>query len=137
MATQNPLMPPGQYVQYDATTQDPRAQKPAPEEQGLGIIRQSFTRSDGPYYQVIWNAGDLKPKSGLYHGTQLKALSQQQAQELLQNQQAGQGADVGIPGSNYQQPTLPTIAVPPELQGSGTFKAGPPDEQNPSLTEVS
>src|SRR5262249_58549881 len=67
MATNSPLLPPGQQVKYNATTQDPRATGPSTDEQGIGVIRQSFTKADGPYYQVVWNPGSNRPKSALYH----------------------------------------------------------------------
>jgi len=115
----NQPMPVGQRVKYNATTQDPRAAPPAPQEQGIGVVRQSFTRSDGPYYQVVWNPGDANPKSALYHGSQLTPLDQQQAQELISSLQQGQMADTGTPGSSYQQPSIPTIAAPPSEQPPG------------------
>lgn len=137
MVTQNPLLPPGQYVQYNATVQDPRAQGPSPDEQGIGQVRQSFTRGDGPYYQVVWNPGNMRPKSALYHGDQLTPLTPQQAQQLVQSLQAGQPANTGVPGSNFQQPDLSQQALPPQLQGNGSFSAGPPNPSNPTLTETS
>lgn len=121
MATQSPLLPPGQWVQYNLTVQDPRAPKPSPDEQGIGQIRQSFTKSDGPYYQVVWNPGSDKPKSALYHGDQLCALDDQQAQQLRSNMAAGtyQGPDLSQTGINFQQPNIPVQAAPPSEQQPG------------------
>jgi hypothetical protein len=118
MATQNPALPPGQYVQYNATVQDPRAGPPTPEEQGLGQIRQSFSRSDGQYYQVVWNPGSMKPKSALYHEQQLCPLTQKQAQDVINGMASGDTA-TGIPGSNFQQPNVPRQAAPPSQQTPG------------------
>lgn len=114
MATQNPTLPVGQWVSYNATTQDPRAPLPSPDEQGIGIIRQAFTQGDGNYYQVVWNPGAATPKSALYHENQLNALTQQAAQ-----QQAGKMNDTGVAGSAYQQPAIPTVAAPPANQQPG------------------
>jgi len=119
MATNSPLLPPGQQVKYNATTQDPRATGPSTDEQGIGVIRQSFTKADGPYYQVVWNPGSNRPKSALYHQDQLTPLDQQQAQELMGNLAQGQLADVGQPGSNFQQPNVPVQAAPPNQQQPG------------------
>ena len=120
MATQNPLMPPGQWVQYNATTQDPRAAGPSPDEQTVGVIKQSFTRGDGPYYQVVWNPGSMTPKSALYHQDQLSAISQQQATQMVNTMNAtGQFPTQGTPGSNFQQPNVPSQAAPPANQPAG------------------
>jgi hypothetical protein len=135
VATQNPLLPPGQFVKYNATNQDPRAPGPSPDEQGIGQIKQSFTKGDGAYYQVVWNPGNMCPKSALYHEDQLCALDSQQAQELMASLQAGQPADTGTPGANFDQPTLPPQALPPLLQGVGSFQ-GSGDQNTPSLTQT-
>ena len=122
MATQNPLMPPGQWVQYNADTQNPRAPGPSPEERTVGQVRQSFTRSDGPYYQVVWNPGDMKPKSALYHGDQLKAITQQQAVDMVNQMNAsGEFPPQEKPGSAFQQPNIPQQAAPPSDQPPGEY----------------
>lgn len=108
MATQNPLLQPGQRVQYNVTTQNPRATLPSQEEQGIGVIRQAFTRGDGAYYQVVWNPGDATPKSALYHEDQLCPVDAKTTQ--------GMG---GTPGSNFVQPNIPIQAAPPEDQQTG------------------
>lgn len=117
-----PLFPPGQYVRLNTTTQDPRAAKPSPEEQGLGQVRQSFTRTDGPYYQVVWNSGDALPKSALYHGDSLCPLTPQEANQIKNAIAAGTfTADTGTPGSAFQQPNVPVQAAPPEAQPTGEY----------------
>jgi hypothetical protein len=122
MATQNPLLPPGQWVQYNAATQDPRAAAPSGDEKTVGIIKQAFTRSDGPYYQVLWNPGGMTPKSALYHGDQLCAISQQQATEIVNNMNAtGQFPSQDKPGSAFQEPNVPIQAVPPSQQQTGQY----------------
>jgi len=122
MATQNPLLPPGQWVQYNVTTQNPRVPSPAPDEKTVGIIKQSFTRSDGPYYQVLWNPGGMKPKSALYHQDQLTAITQQQASDLVNEMNAtGQFPQQGTPGENYRGPNIPIQAAPPTAQPTGEY----------------
>jgi len=122
MATQNPLLPPGQWVQYNVTTQNPRVPLPSPEEKTVGVIKQAFTRGDGAYYQVLWNPGDMKPKSALYHEDQLCAITQQQATDMVNEMNAsGQFPQQGTPGSNYQQPDIPIQAAPPGNQQTGMY----------------
>ena len=123
MATQNPLLPPGQYVTYNATTQDPRAKGPSPEERSVGRVRQSFTRGDGPYYQVVWNPGDSAPKSALYHADQLCAVTQQQATDIINQMNAtgqfpAQSTDIG---ADFQQPNVPSQAATPSEQQPGMY----------------
>lgn len=134
MATQNPALPPGQWVQYNVTTQNPRAKLPTSEEQTVGMIRQSFSKSDGRYYQVVWNPRSDRPKSGLYHESELCPLSQQDAATIAQS---GQGLDLSSAGSKFQAPAIPTVALPSQLQGTGQYTSGPPSEDNPSLQEIS
>ena len=120
MATQNPALPPGQWVQYNATMQDPRASHPSPDELGIGQVRQAFTQGDGQYYQVVWNPGSKSPKVALYHQDQLCALTQQQAQQVIDNMAAGTyQASEQVPGSNFKQPNVPTPAAPPSAQQPG------------------
>ena len=120
MATQNPALPPGQWVQYNVTTQNPRAALPTKEEQGIGQVRQSFSKTDGQYYQVVWNPGDARPKSALYHEDQLCPLDQKQAQSLITDMNQGQYTPPGgEPGSAFQQPNVPIQAAPPSQQQPG------------------
>lgn len=117
MATQNPLYMPGQYVQYNVTTQAPNAPMPSPAEQTIGMVRSAFTAPDGPYYQVIWNPGGLHPKTGLYSAAQLTALTQQEANSIIQQLAAGTYTPPSqIPSTNYQQPNIPAQAAPPGQQ---------------------
>lgn len=115
------VLPPGQWVQYNLTVQDPRAPKPAPEEQGIGQIRQSFSKTDGQYYQVVWNPGSMRPKSGLYHEDQLCALDPKQAQQVRNDIAAGTYSlpDLSQTGKNFQQPNIPVQAAPPSEQQPG------------------
>lgn len=120
MATQNPSLPVGQWVQYNVTTQSPRADLPTTAEQGIGQIRQSFTKGDGTYYQVVWNSGAANPTSGLYHENQLCALDAQTASTIRGQIAAGTyQPNLSTPGSNYQQPNIPLPAAPPSNQQSG------------------
>lgn len=120
MATQNPSLPIGQWVQYNITTQSPRSKLPAGPEQGIGLIRGAYTKSDGCYYQVVWNPGSQNPVSGLYHEDQLCALDQQQASDI--RSQIAQGTytpDTSQASTNYQQPNIPIQAAPPSQQQPG------------------
>jgi hypothetical protein len=121
VATQSPLLSPGTWVQYNAATQNPRAPKPSSQEQTIGLIRQAFTKSDGPYYQVVWNPGAMYPQTGLYHTDQLTQVDQQQAQqiqsELAQGTYTPPSEQVG---TQYQQPPIPQQAIPPG-QPAGTY----------------
>jgi len=120
MATQNPLLPIGQWVQYNVSTQNPRAKLPTSDESGIGQVRQSFTKADGTYYQIVWNPGAQNPVSGLYHQDQLCALDQQQASDI--RSQIAQGTytpNQGTPGQDYQQPNIPVQAAPPSMQQPG------------------
>lgn len=120
MATQNPTLPPGQWVQYNVTTQDPRAALPSDEEKGIGQVRQSFSKTDGQYYQVVWNPGSMKPKSALYHEDQLCPLDQKQAQDLRNQMAEGTYSESGgVPGANFQQPNIPIQAAPTSQQRPG------------------
>lgn len=137
MATQNQQMAPGSFVQYNAAQDSPLSQGPSVAEQTIGIVRQSFTQGDGTYYQVVWNPGELTPRSGLYHENQLCQLTQQQANQMLNQLAAGTFTpESQKPGSQYQQPAVPTLALPPQVQGTGTYT--PSDDANsPSLTQTS
>lgn len=137
MATQNPLMAPGTYVQYTAATDSPLSQAPSVDENTIGIVRQAFTQGDGPYYQVVWNPGDTTPKSGLYHQSQLTQLNQQQATQILNQLAAGTFTpQTQTPGSQYQQPAIPAQALPPSIQGIGGTITPTPGS-TPGLTQTS
>jgi len=115
MASQ-PTVQPGAWVQYNVTTQSPKAALPSPAERTIGLVRQAFNADGGPYYQVVWNPGDRRPKTGLYTTDQLTALSQQDANNILSELAAGtyQMPDTAQEqqqaGTNYQpvMPNLPT-----------------------------
>jgi hypothetical protein len=115
----------GQWVSYNPSFDSPRAAAPSGEEQGIGLVRQSMNAQDGTYYQVVWNPGDNNPKSAWYHANQLTPLSQQDAQNIAQQMANGQTPSLPTQSSQYQQPTVPTAALPPSIQGSGPFQPAP------------
>lgn len=126
MSNGTPQLATGSYVQYNATTQSPLAPGPSAAEQTIGIVRQFFTAQGQQYAQVIWNPGSQFPDTGLYTADQLCAITQQQAADLTNQMNAGTyEPPSGALGSNYQQPTVPALALPPALQGA---------EVTPSLT---
>jgi len=129
------MLPVGQWVQYNVGPQDPRAPLPSLAEQTIGIIRSSYTSQGKPYYNVVWNPGEAYPKSALYTEEQLCALDPQAANEIKNQLAAGTYTPSlsGSPGSQYVQPDIPTLALPPQLQG-GSFAPGAPDQDNPTLT---
>lgn len=137
MATQNPALPVGAYVQYNPANDSPRSQAPSVIEQTIGIVRQSFTQQGEPYYMVVWNPGDKRPRVGTYHADQLNVLSKTQAQTVLQQLSAGtyQPTSSQQQSTSYTQPNLPTEALPPGLQGIGNFSPGPANT-SPTLTET-
>ena len=106
MATQNPLLAPGTWVQINQTSQSPLAPGPSNDEQGIGKVLQSFTQEDGPYYQVVWNPGSMQPKTALYHCDDLTPITQDQATQIICQMNAGTytPASQGNLGSNYQPP---------------------------------
>lgn len=113
-----PQLATGSYVQYNVTTQNPQAPGPSPAEQTIGIIRQFFTAQGQQYAQVVWNPGSQFPDTGLYTADQLCAITQQQAADLTNQMNAGTYEPPGgTLGSNYTQPSVPTLALPPGLQG--------------------
>ena len=122
MATQNPALPIGQWVQYNSTVDNPRTSTVSPQEKTIGIIRNSFTQGDGQYYQVVWNPGEQLPRSALYHASELTPLSQQSAMQIIGQMNAGtyQPPDQ-VAGSNYQQPNVPIQAAPPANQQPGLY----------------
>jgi hypothetical protein len=117
----NGTQPPsvGSWVQLDASTQSPLAPGPDLAEQTIGIVRQAFTAEGQRYFQVVWNPGSMFPESGLYTVDQLCSISQQDAANITNQMNAGTWSpNAGTPGSNYQQPTVPTLGLPPALQGN-------------------
>jgi hypothetical protein len=116
----------GSWVQYNPTYDSPRAAAASGPEQGIGQIKQSMNAEDGQYYQVVWNPGDMNPRSAWYHTNQLTQLTQQQAQQIAQDMANGQAPpNQGTQGSNYQQPTIPTQALPGAIQNLGPFQPAP------------
>jgi hypothetical protein len=139
VATQTPTLAVGSYVQYNSAFDNPEGPVPSTTEQTIGLIRQTFSQGDGQYYQVVWNPGDARPKIGLYHQDQLTALNQQQANQILQQLAAGTYQPTQqTQGSQYTPASLPTSAIPPALQGLGTFApTTETDNSPPSVTETS
>lgn len=126
-----PQLATGSFVQYNATTQSPEAPGPSAGEQTLGIIRQFFTAQGQQYAQVVWNPGSTTPETGLYTADQLCAITQQQAADITNQMNAGTyQPPSGTPGSNYQQPDVPALALPPGLQGAQVTPnlTGPTDQ---------
>lgn len=121
MATQSPALPIGSWVQYNVTTQSPRAGLPTTDEQTIGKITQSFTAQGGQFYQVVWNPGGANPKTGLYHADQLTCLTQTQANSITSALANGTftPAIQGVPSSNYNEPNVPVQAAPPSQQQPG------------------
>lgn len=132
-------LPVGQWVQYNVAVQDPRAPLPDISEQTIGIVRNAFMGQGQQYYQVVWNPGEATPKSALYTEDQLCPLDQQTAQQITSQLASGTFTPsmTGTPGSQYQQPSIPTIALPPGLQAGGTYQPTPGQNQPPSFTETS
>ena len=120
MATQNPTLPMGSWVQYNVTTQSPQAGLPSSQEQGIGVIRQAFTKLDGTYYQVVWNPGSQTPQTGLYHADQLNPCDAQTASTIRSQLASGTyQPNMGTPSQDYQQPNIPAQAAPPSAQTPG------------------
>lgn len=121
----------GSWVQYNPTTQSPLSPGPDAAEQTIGIVRQLFTAQGTQYAQVVWNPGSQTPETALYTCDQLTPISQQQAVDITNQMNAGTYTpDLGTPSSNYQQPTVPTQALPPGLQGQQVTptQTGPTDQ---------
>jgi hypothetical protein len=121
----------GGYVQYNKTTQSPLAGMPDAAEESIGIVRQLFTAAGQKYAQVIWNPGSARPETGLYTEDELCPISQKQAVDLVNQMNEGDyQPPSGIASSNYQQPSVPTLALPPALQGASLTptQAGPIDQ---------
>jgi hypothetical protein len=118
-ATPSSPMTTGGYVQYNPTVQSPLAPPPSAPEETIGIVRQLFSAQGKQYAQVVWNPGSARPQTGLYTADQLCPISQQQAVDLTNQMNEGTyQPPTGAPSSNYQQPTVPTLALPPALQGA-------------------
>lgn len=121
----------GGYVQYNPTTQDPRAPGPDNAEQTIGIVRQLFTAQGKKFAQVVWNPGSQYPETALYTEDQLCPISQQQAVDLVNAMNSGTyEPPSGALGSNFTQPSVPTLALPPALQGQNVTptQTGPTDQ---------
>ena len=121
----------GGYVQYNQTTQNPLAPAPTAAEETIGIVRQLFMAQGQQYAQVVWNPGSATPETGLYHADQLCPISQQQAVDLTNQMNAGTyEPPTGSLGSNFTQPSVPTLALPPALQGQNVTPnlSGPTDQ---------
>lgn len=117
-----PTLAPGTWVQLNPSTESPRAGKPSAEEQTIGKITQSFMTQGEKFYQVVWNPGDMNPKTGTYREKELTELTQQQAQSIRQSIAAGNyQASLPQQGSNYQAPELETPALPPNEQPTGQY----------------
>lgn len=122
----NTNLPNGQWVSYNPSFDSPLAKAASGAEQGIGIVRQSMNAQDGQYYQVVWNPGDNNPRSAWYHANQLTCLTQAEAQSIAQEMANGQTPSLPTQSSQYQQPTVPTQALPPSIQGLGPFQPAPP-----------
>lgn len=119
MATPSSPMTQGGYVQYNATVQSPLSPAPTAAEKTIGIVRSLFSAQGKQYAQVVWNPGSYAPETGLYTEDQLCSITQQQAADLVNQMNEGTyEPPSGTPSSNYQQPTVPALALPPALQGA-------------------
>lgn len=127
-----PALAVGSYVQYNAANDNPQSAPPSSDEGTVGIIRQAYFQQGEPYYQVVWNPGDARPKSAVYHEDQLCSITQQQAQAIMQQIASGVFTpSAQTPGSAYEQPTIPTSALPPGLQNTGQNIVGVTAPTNP------
>jgi len=109
----------GSWVQYNVTTQSPLSAMPTAAENTIGIVRQLFTAQGRQFVQVVWNPGSLYPETGLYTIDQLCEITSQQAAQIQSNINSGQYDPTkpqGTPSSNYQQPQVPSAALPPGMQ---------------------
>lgn len=121
MATQNPMIQDGSYVQLNPSSDSPRAAAPSSIEQTIGVVRGSYTQAGEPYYQVVWNPGSDRPKVATYHASELTVLSQQQAQQIMQQISAGTyQPNTQQQGSTYQPRPLPS-QVSPQTQNPGQY----------------
>lgn len=119
MATSSSPMVQGGYVQYNPTTQSPLSPAPTAAEETVGLVRQLFSAQGKQYAQVVWNPGSRFPETGLYTEDELCPLSQKEAVDITNQMNAGTyQPDLGTPSSNYEQPAVPALALPPALQGA-------------------
>jgi hypothetical protein len=108
----------GSYVQYNVTQQSPLSALPTSTEQTIGRVRSIFTSEGKQFVQVVWNPGSQNPQTGLYTMDQLCPMTQQEATDAINQLNAGTyQPPSGTPSSNYQQPSVPALALPPGLQG--------------------
>ena len=129
-APTNPMQV-GGYVQYNPTVDSPLSPGPTGAEKTIGIVRQLFSAQGEQYAQVVWNPGSAKPETGLYHAKQLCPISQKQAVDITNQMNAGTyEPSLGTPSSNYEQPSVPALALPPALQGANVTPtlSGPTDQ---------
>lgn len=128
-SAQSQPMAVGQYVQYNPTVDSPRASAPSNIESTYGIVRQTINQKGELYYQVVWDPASMYPKVGFYHQDELTPITAQDAQNIVGQLQSGTYTpNLGTQGSNYQD-TIPQEALPPQVQGAGSFSP-----QNPGST---
>lgn len=118
MATSSSPMVQGGYVQYNPTTQSPLSPAPTAAEETVGLVRQLFSAQGKQYAQVVWNPGSRFPETGLYTEDELCPLSQKEAVDITNQMNAGtyEPPDNAL-SSNFTQPSVPSLALPPALQG--------------------
>jgi hypothetical protein len=124
MSNGSPAPTVGSWVQYNVSTQSPLAGLPTSAEETIGIVRQLFTAQGTQYAQVVWNPGSSTPETGLYTADQLCAITSQQAADIQCQMNSGdftpptRQEEAAVAGQDYQQPAVPTGALPPALQTS-------------------
>jgi hypothetical protein len=133
MSNGSPTPTVGSWVQYNVTTQSPLSALPTAAENTIGLVRQAFTAQGKQFLQVVWNPGAMLPQTGLYTSDQLCPITQQQAANIQAEMNAGTydpSKPQGTPGSNYQQPEVPSGALPPGLQNVPVIPTltGPTDQ---------
>lgn len=116
MATQ-PTLGPGAYVQLNPSNDSPRAALPSAPEKTIGVVKQAITAQGEQYFLVVWNPGDKFPRTGTYHADQLTAVSQQDAQTILQQMASGTYTpNIPKAASNFIEPSPPAQALPQTQQ---------------------
>jgi len=123
----------GSWVQYNVTDQSPLSALPTAAENTIGIVRQVFSAQGQQFMQVVWNPGSSTPESALYTADQLCPITSQQAANIQASMNAGTYDPTqpqGVPGSNYQQPAVPSMGLPPGLQNVPVIPTltGPQDQ---------